>query len=67
MVAIITGFISKSREKAPPILDIISKDKANEIPIKIFLPKVTLLFDPKINNIPIIIMAIRVNGLISLL
>ena len=61
------GLKSKLNENAPPSLEINSKDNPIDTPIKIFLPRVRSLVDPKINNMDIKIMAIRVNGFTILL
>jgi hypothetical protein len=61
------GLNSKLNESAPPSLEINSKDNPIDTPTKIFLPRVISLVDPKINNMDIKIIAIRVNGFTILL
>ena len=62
-VVIIIGLSSKPRDIALPIRDIISNDRAREMPKNIFLPKVVVLLEPKIKIIANKIIATRVNGL----
>ena len=61
------GLKLKLNASAPPIREVNSNDKPRATPKKIFLPKVASLVEPNINNIAINIIAIRVNGLTSLL
>ena len=56
------GLRSKPNAIALAILDSISNDRPSVTPKNIFLPKVTSLVDPKMNNIASKIIAIRVTG-----
>ena len=56
------GLKSKLSAIALATLDNISNDNPSATPKNIFLPKVTSLVDPKINNIASKIIAIRVIG-----
>ena len=56
------GLKSKLSAIALATLDNISNDKPSATPKNIFLPKVTSLVDPKMNNIASKIIAIRVMG-----
>ena len=56
------GLKSKPNAIALVTLDNISNDNPSATPKNIFLPKVTSLVDPKINNIASKIIAIRVTG-----
>ena len=58
-VVIIIGLSSKPRDIALPIRDIISNDRAREMPKNIFLPKVVVLLEPKIKIIANKIIATR--------
>ena len=66
-IELIKGLKLKLNASAPPIREINSKERPKATPKKIFLPNVASLVDPNINNIAINIIAIRVNGLTSLL
>jgi hypothetical protein len=56
------GLKSKLSAIALATLDNISNDNPSATPKNIFLPKVTSLVDPKINNIASKIIATRVTG-----
>ena len=56
------GLKSKLNAIALPILDNISNDNPSATPKNIFLPKVTSLIEPKMNNIANKIIEIRVKG-----
>ena len=56
------GLKSKPSAIALATLDSISNDNPRATPKNIFLPRVTSLVDPKMNNIASKIIAIRVTG-----